>query len=188
MRSLVQGCFTNVFDLIELRPCIAITDLSCSMRVTWTVFRQIYDFTYNEVVSPLVNELTYRGKGSKTIGTSLTYGELCPRFIEDIANSCRATASTFLVDLGSGIGSACITFSLLTGGSSFGIELRPKLCKLSREFTKKVKNRSKAWGFICGNAETVEGNFLTHPSVPESLSKADIILMANKVFAPEGMW
>lgn len=142
------------------------------------VARRIIEETYQRVVGPRIAELRKYESFSSTV-----YGELLPNFVEDnIIRLGGLGPGKLLVDLGSGVGNVPIQAALQTGCTSFGIEVMEAPADIANEQLEQVKIRARMWGVTMGDVELVRGDMLEDPRVSELMSKADVVLVNNKVF------
>ena len=135
---------------------------------------------YDRVITPNAKQLAkYR------IGTDAVYGETIT-YITDIMAKNLTRASNF-VDLGSGIGNVACLMSLLTGCTSFGVEIMPHPAALAEKFVDQIKIRARAFRIGIGTTtlEMVHGDMLTSELVREKLRAADVVFFNNKMFSPE---
>lgn len=72
--------------------------------------------------------------------------------------------------------------ALQTGCRAFGVELMPHPARVAREAVKGLEDRCRMWGVRMGEVELEEGDMLKSRKVDELMSKADVVLVDNKVF------
>jgi [histone H3]-lysine79 N-trimethyltransferase len=150
---------------------------------TWSfiptpVVMRVVEEAYQRTVGPNVSSLhAYEAFSSHV------YGELMPTFISDIVTATRLRPGKLLLDLGCGVGNVCIQASLQSGCDSYGIEILPAPAKIARGQLEHFRKRVRMWGLTMGNVELEEGDMLQSTRVNELMSKADVVLVNNKVFA-----
>ncbi|GAA6063723.1 hypothetical protein JCM10212_001834 [Sporobolomyces blumeae] len=140
----------------------------------WTkVFHQCYD----RVVGPDIEELRRYEAFSDNV-----YGELLPKFMNEIFEKTRLGPGKVFVDLGSGVGNCVVQAALATGADSYGFENMPHASHLARLQLSEATERFKLWGLDAGAMTVVETDFCENPEVPKVLRKADVVLVNNEVF------
>ncbi|KAJ8608319.1 hypothetical protein MRB53_039741 [Persea americana] len=135
---------------------------------------------YARTVSPHVNSLRRYQNGSDNV-----YGELLPPFASQIFRDTALTPSSTFLDLGSGVGNVVLQAALEIGCEAVGIEMMHNACKLAVAQAAEFPGRTKLWGLAAGKVELLEGDFTTHPRIPELLRKADVVLVNNQAFTPD---
>ena len=141
---------------------------------------RIIEETYQRVVGPNAHSLNKYESFSSGV-----YGELLPPFISEIIRNTRLHSESLLVDLGSGVGNVVLQASLETGCTGYGIELNAAPAKIAKAQLEQFQIRCRMWGVKMGTVELEEGDMLESPRVAEVLSKADVVLVNNKVFKEE---
>ncbi|GAA5936099.1 hypothetical protein JCM1841_007053 [Sporobolomyces salmonicolor] len=143
----------------------------------WTkVFYQCYD----RVVGPDIDELkVYRAFSSNV------YGELLPKFLNEIFEKTNLGPNSVFVDLGSGVGNCVVQAALATGAASYGFENMPHASLLARRQVAEAEKRFRMWGLAGGAMRVVEADFCAHPEVAQVMKRADVVLVNNEVFRPE---
>ncbi|KAI0962913.1 hypothetical protein AcW1_000145 [Taiwanofungus camphoratus] len=149
---------------------------------TWTsipkeIIMRIIEETYQRAVGPHVSTLNRYEAFSSEV-----YGELMPSFVSQIIQATGLNADSLLVDLGSGVGNVVLQASLQTGCKSFGVEIMPAPAKIARSQLEQFRMRCRMWGVTMGEVELEEGDMLKSRRVDELVSKADVVLVNNKVF------
>jgi H3 lysine-79-specific histone-lysine N-methyltransferase len=120
---------------------------------------------------------------SYKVWSNEVYGELLPNLLSEIFSVTGLGPNSLFMDLGSGVGNAVLQASLLTGCTSYGIEIGKMPAQLARAQLEQMKKRCRMWGFSMGDVELEEGDMLKSERVPEMMKKADVVLINNKVFA-----
>jgi [histone H3]-lysine79 N-trimethyltransferase len=111
------------------------------------------------------------------------YGELLPPLLSEIFSVTGLGPDSLFMDLGSGVGNAVLQASMLTGCTSYGIEIGKMPAQLARAQLEQMKKRCRMWGFSMGDVELEEGDMLKSERVPDMMKKADVVLINNKVCA-----
>ncbi|KAA1475413.1 DOT1-domain-containing protein [Dentipellis sp. KUC8613] len=142
------------------------------------VVHRIIDETYQRTVGPRTHELTRYAAFSSTV-----YGELMPTLVSDIIRLARLRPGSLLVDLGSGVGNIVLQAALQSGCDAFGVEVMPAPASIAREQLEQMRMRARMWGVAMGKVELEEGDMLESKRVSELMSKADVVLINNKVFS-----
>ena len=135
--------------------------------------------TYSRIVSPLSHKLR------KVKGKETTYGELMPVFVHKIFAQTGLNSSHVFVDLGSGVGNVVLQSALQTGAESWGIEIMDLAASLATKQASELKARARLWNINIGALHLLKGNFLDTPAINAVLSRADVVLVNNKVFGEE---
>ncbi|PPQ90422.1 hypothetical protein CVT25_014940 [Psilocybe cyanescens] len=159
---------------------------NCMMSTveTWTtnglpdkVLMRIIEENYQRTVGPNVPSLKHYEAFSSTV-----YGELMPSLAQEMITVTELKEDTLFLDLGSGVANVVVQASLQTGCRSYGIELMPHPARVARDVVEQIKIRCRMWGVVIGEMELEEGNMLESRRVDELISKADVVLVDNKVF------
>ncbi|KAH9949527.1 histone methylation protein DOT1-domain-containing protein [Amylocystis lapponica] len=142
-----------------------------------------------EVIVRIVEETNQRAVGPNASQlniyqpfSSRVYGELWPPLISQIIADTGLGADSLFVDLGSGVGNVVLQASLETGCRSFGVEVQPTPARIARSHVEQFRMRCRMWGVAIGDVELEEGDMLESARVDELVSKADVVLVNNKVF------
>ncbi|KXN84823.1 Histone-lysine N-methyltransferase, H3 lysine-79 specific [Leucoagaricus sp. SymC.cos] len=151
---------------------------------TWTetglpqdVLLRIIDENYQRAVGPNVKTLKRYEAFSSTV-----YGELMPNLSYDIIRLTQLRQDSLFLDLGSGVANVVVQAALQTGCTAYGVELMPQPARVARDMVKQIKIRARMWGVNIGEMELEEGDMLKSSRVDELMSKADVVLVDNKVF------
>ena len=154
------------------------------MVETWTqtgmpkkVLMRIIDENYQRTVGPNVPSLKQYEAFSSTV-----YGELMPALSHEMIRLTKLHEDSLFLDLGSGVGNVVVQASLQTGCKSYGIELMPHPARVARDMSEQIQIRCRMWGVRMGKVELEEGNMLSSRRMDELISKADVVLVDNKVF------
>ena len=154
------------------------------MVETWTqtgmpkkVLMRIIDENYQRTVGPNVPSLKQYEAFSSTV-----YGELMPALSHEMIRLTKLREDSLFLDLGSGVGNVVVQASLQTGCKSYGIELMPHPARVARDMSEQIQIRCRMWGVRVGEVELEEGNMLQSRRMDELISKADVVLVDNKVF------
>ena len=75
-----------------------------------------------------------------------------------------------------------IQAALEAGCDTFGIEINAEPARVAREHAAQFRERCKIWAVSAGKIELEEGDMLKSRRVDELMSKADVVLVNNKVF------
>ena len=165
---------------------LAVTNPNPLMQMveTWTqtgmpkkVLMRIIDENYQRTVGPNVPSLKQYEAFSSTV-----YGELMPALSHEMIRLTKLHEDSLFLDLGSGVGNVVVQASLQTGCKSYGIELMPHPARVARDMSEQIQIRCRMWGVRMGKVELEEGNMLSSRRVDELISKADVVLVDNKVF------
>lgn len=147
------------------------------------VTTRIIEETYQRCVGPQVRTLKQYEAFSSEV-----YGELMPSLIADIIRVSGLKPDSLFMDMGSGVGNVVLQASLQTGCKSFGIEIMPAPAKIARSQLEQLKIRCRMWGVSMGDVELEEGDMLKSEKVTQLISKADVVLINNKVFLESCEW
>ena len=143
---------------------------------------RIVEENYQRTVGPNIRSLRRYEAFSSTV-----YGELMPSFVQEIIQITGLNEDSLFLDLGSGVANVVVQASLQSGCKSYGIELMPHPARLGRDVVEQIKIRCRMWGVRIGEIELEEGDMLKSRRVDELISKADVVLVDNKVFE-ESCW
>lgn len=154
------------------------------MVETWTeqglpkqVLMRIVDENYQRAVGPNVKTLKKYEAFSSTV-----YGELMPILSHEIIRLTQLREDSLFLDLGSGVANVVVQAALQTGCTAYGIELMPQPARVAKDMVDQIKIRARMWGVNIGEMELEEGDMLKSKRVDELMSKADVVLIDNKVF------
>ncbi|GAA5960357.1 hypothetical protein JCM8115_001153 [Rhodotorula mucilaginosa] len=140
----------------------------------WTrVFTQCYD----RAVGPGLEDVRKYRAFSDNV-----YGELLPKFMNEIFARTHLGPKGVFVDLGSGVGNCVVQAALATGAESWGFENMPHASQLARAQVVEAEARFELWGLAGGKMHVREANFCESPEVGEVLRRADVVLVNNEVF------
>ena len=165
---------------------LAVTNPNPLMQMveSWTqtgmpkkVLMRIIDENYQRTVGPNVPSLKQYEAFSSTV-----YGELMPGLSHEMIRLTKLHEDSLFLDLGSGVGNVVVQASLQTGCKSYGIELMPHPARVARDMSEQIQIRCRMWGVRMGKVELEEGNMLSSRRMDELISKADVVLVDNKVF------
>lgn len=129
-------------------------------------------------------------------GSSEVYGELLPRFVDEIIQRLHVGPSDTVVDIGCGIGSVLIQCALQTGCRAKGVEIRAELVEIGEAMMRLVpsefatltdtpSDEQTVSDFIARRLALVHGD-ATDPSVMRSiLSDATVVIINNPCFSEE---
>lgn len=141
------------------------------------VLMRIIEENYQRAVGPNVPSLKQYEAFSSTV-----YGELMPSLAHEMISITDLHEGSLFLDLGSGVGNVVVQASLQTGCKSYGIELMLHPARVARDMVQQMKIRCRMWGVNVGEMELEEGDMLQSKRVDELISKADVVLVDNKVF------
>ncbi|GAA5921914.1 hypothetical protein JCM3775_003412 [Rhodotorula graminis] len=140
----------------------------------WTkVFLQCYD----RAVGPDIERLKEYEAFSDNV-----YGELLPKFMNEIFEKTHLGPNSVFVDLGSGVGNCVVQAALATGATSYGFENMAHASQLARLQVDEAERRFRMWGLEGGAMRVVEADFTACAEVGEVMRKADVVLVNNEVF------
>ncbi|TID19000.1 Histone-lysine N-methyltransferase [Venturia nashicola] len=134
---------------------------------------------YARTVSPHVHLLKAYENGTDDV-----YGELLPRFTQQIFKDVNLSSDQVFLDLGSGVGNVVLQAALQIGCESWGVERMPNPAQLADKQKKEFGPRCKNWGIKPGPVNLVTGDFLATPKIDAVLRRADVILVNNQAFTP----
>jgi [histone H3]-lysine79 N-trimethyltransferase len=165
-------------------PAVTNPNPLMQMVESWTqtgmpkkVLMRIIDENYQRTVGPNVPSLKQYEAFSSTV-----YGELMPGLSHEMIRLTKLHEDSLFLDLGSGVGNVVVQASLQTGCKSYGIELMPHPARVARDMSEQIQIRCRMWGVRMGKVELEEGNMLSSRRMDELISKADVVLVDNKVF------
>jgi len=91
-------------------------------------------------------------------------------------------------DLGSGIGNVVIQAALVSGCSSYGVEILDVTNAVAQDVSKVFLERCRLWGLEAGPHALYHGDFCDHEILRKHIANADVILANNFVFSPQRMF
>jgi len=141
------------------------------------VLMRIVDENYQRAVGPNIKTLKNYEAFSSTV-----YGELMPNLSHDIIKLAKLHQESLFLDLGSGVANVVVQAALQTGCKAYGIELMPQPARVARDMVEQIQIRARMWGVNIGEIELEEGDMLKSTRVDELMTKADVVLIDNKVF------
>ncbi|KAI9683152.1 MAG: Nucleosomal histone H3-Lys79 methylase [Trizodia sp. TS-e1964] len=141
---------------------------------------QILVQTYARTVSLKVDTLKKYENGSDNV-----YGELLPRFVDQIFKDTGIKSNQIFVDLGSGVGNVVLQAALQVGCESWGCEMMENACELATLQETEFTARCRLWGLQPGEIHLERGDFLENSKIAKILQKADVVLVNNQAFTPE---
>ena len=172
------------YPKVSRDPCTMNPNPLMQMVESWTqkgmpkkVLMRIIDENYQRTVGPNVPSLKQYEAFSSTV-----YGELMPGLSHEMIRLTKLHEDSLFLDLGSGVGNVVVQASLQTGCKSYGIELMPHPARVARDMSEQIQIRCRMWGVRMGKVELEEGNMLSSRRMDELISKADVVLVDNKVF------
>ncbi|CAL1697324.1 unnamed protein product [Somion occarium] len=166
---------SDLFD--HTPPNGLMSTIKAKSAVPHDIIMRIIDETYQRAVGPHVDSLK-----KYEAFTAGTYGELMPSFISRLIKETRLTEDSLFLDLGSGVGNVVLQASLETGCRSFGVELLDAPAGIAQSQLEQLKIRCRMWGVKLGEVELEHGDMLASKKLDSLLSKADVLLVNNKVF------
>ncbi|KAF2004234.1 DOT1-domain-containing protein [Amniculicola lignicola CBS 123094] len=150
--------------------------LDAMHAIPFALVKRILLQVYQRTVSPHAH-LLRRVKGKET-----TYGELLPPFTHTIFQQTGLKSSHVFVDLGSGVGNVVLQSALQTGAESWGIEVMDTPALYANNQAEELRARAKLWNISLGPIHLLHGDFLKSDDIGPVLSRADVVLVNNKVF------
>ncbi|KAJ1513422.1 Nucleosomal histone H3-Lys79 methylase, partial [Coelomomyces lativittatus] len=135
---------------------------------------------YARAVAPKADILQKYKAFSNTV-----YGEINPNLVEQILTQVTLNPEDVFIDLGSGIGNVVMHVAARTECQAYGIEIQSNVAHLAQAYANEFKSRMRFFNRRMGTLQLLEGDFLTHPSIPKVLAKAKVIFVNNYVFSPE---
>lgn len=147
------------------------------LHLDW--MKRILEQIQVRTVSPKAEILNAYKNGSDNV-----YGELLPRFVNDIVRRTKLSHEHVFIDLGSGVGNVVLQAALEVGCESWGIEMMPNPCALAEMQRKEFVARSQLWGLDVGSVNLLRGDMTRHPEIPKILHRADVVLVNNQAFTP----
>jgi H3 lysine-79-specific histone-lysine N-methyltransferase len=109
------------------------------------------------------------------------------RLITEMVNVVGLKPGMTFFDLGSGIGNVVIQAALVSGCSSYGIEIVDVTNTVAQDVSKVFLERCRLWGLEAGPHALYHGDFRDHETVRKHIANADVILANNFVFSPQRM-
>jgi len=110
------------------------------------------------------------------------------RLITEMVNVVGLKPGMTFFDLGSGIGNVVIQAALVSGCSSYGIEILDVTNDVAQDVSKVFLERCRLWGLEAGPHALYHGDFCDHETVRKHITNADVILANNFVFSPQRMF
>lgn len=144
------------------------------------VVERIMDETYQRSVGPRIPEVRKYAAFS-----SLTYGELLFKFVDEIVQKTGVRSNSLFLDLGSGVGNVVMQVALQTGCTAYGIEVQEVAASIAVEQLEQVRQRSRLWGLNMGEVELENGDITRSPRLSQLMRQADVVLINNYIFAEE---
>lgn len=119
------------------------------------------------------------------VGNPNTYGEITPKFIQQIIEEVGITSNDIFYDIGSGIGNVVLQVAVQTGCKAIGIEIRPELTKIANNMKSKLPEISSK--VIKKKIKTNKISFETGDALTEDYNYKDatIIFLNNWCFGGE---
>nr|POF13997.1 histone-lysine n-methyltransferase, h3 lysine-79 specific [Quercus suber] len=148
------------------------------MHLDWV--KHILDQISCRTVSPHAEILNKYKNGSDNV-----YGELLPRFVNEIIVKTKLDHEKVFIDLGSGVGNVVLQMALQVGCESWGIEMMENPCSLAALQLREFKARTRLWGLNVGAATLLKGDMTQNSTVIAVLRRADAVLVNNQAFGPE---
>lgn len=188
-RSVNEHSFTKFASIVEefnalIDNSIADETISSYLQAQHSLalplVERILAQVYARTVSPHVHLLKQYENGTDDV-----YGELLPRFTQQIFQDTNLKSDQVFLDLGSGVGNVVLQAALQIGCESWGVERMPNPAKLADKQKEEFVPRCKNWGIKPGSVNLVTGDFLSTPEIDAVLRRADVILVNNQAFTPE---
>ena len=110
------------------------------------------------------------------------------RLITEMVNVVGLKPGMTFFDLGSGIGNVVIQAALVSGCSSYGVEILDVTNDVAQDVSKVFLERCRMWGLDAGPHALYHGDFCDHEIVRKHIANADVILANNFVFSPQRMF
>ena len=164
-------------DSIPRNPMMRTVESWTHTGMPEKVLMRIIEENYQRAVGPNVPSLKQYEAFSSTV-----YGELMPSLAHEMITITNLGEDSLFLDLGSGVGNVVVQASLQAGCKSYGIELMHHPARVARDMVDQMKIRCRMWGVRIGEMELEEGDMLKSKRVDELISKADVVLVDNKVF------
>lgn len=149
-------------------------------NVPLLLVERILDQIYSRTVSPHLKLLRKYDNGTDDV-----YGELKPRFIDQIFVDTSLRSDQVFVDLGSGVGNVVLQAALQIGCEAWGVERMDNPANLAAKQVEEFEPRCKRWALNVGKARVLHGDFMETPRINEVLRRADVILVNNQAFTPK---
>ena len=171
-------CPGSPHSLLPLpNPLMEMVDTWIEPGLPKEVLMRIVDENYQRAVGPNIKTLKKYEAFSSTV-----YGELMPILSHDIIKLTKLHQESLFLDLGSGVANVVVQAALQTGCKAYGIELMPQPARVARDMVEQIQIRARMWGVNIGEIELEEGDMLKSARVDELMTKADVVLIDNKVF------
>ncbi|XP_006454839.1 hypothetical protein AGABI2DRAFT_190074 [Agaricus bisporus var. bisporus H97] len=177
LRSIKYPISTDPFEPPPPNPLMNVVESWTEPGLPKPVLMRVIDENYQRAVGPNVKTLKKYEAFSSTV-----YGELMPNLTHEIIRLTQLREDSLFLDLGSGVANVVVQAALQTGCTAYGIELMPQPARVARDMAEQVKIRARMWGIDIGEIELEEGDMLKSRRVDELMSKADVVLVDNKVF------
>lgn len=134
------------------------------------IYQDISGFTIQEQERNLIEQA----------GGNATYGEIKPESLAQILDYFKLSASDVFVDLGSGVGKACVQVALTTPAKAIGIELSTSRHEAAEMIRKELLNRN----ILTDNKKL---QFFKENIAEADLSKATHVFMCSTCFSDDLM-
>lgn len=144
------------------------------------VVERIMEETYQRCVGPRIPEVRKYAAFS-----SLTYGELLFKFVDDIIQKTGLRSDSLFLDLGSGVGNVVLQAALQTGCRSYGIEVQEVAASVAVEQHIQLQQRCRLWGLRMGEVELENGDITRSARLSQLMGQADVVLINNYIFAEQ---
>jgi H3 lysine-79-specific histone-lysine N-methyltransferase len=183
--------FHNFFDCLKNKDITAVTKHlplingallpmqgppPCDVKTR--IQEQILRQTYQRCATPNAKELSKYASFSSEV-----YGELMPPLIYEFIVTAGITSHSLVLDLGSGVGNIVTQIGLLTGCRTYGIEIRSTPADVATKMVIETSRRCQLWGLDTPpTVELENGDMLKSARVSELVSKADVVIVNNKLF------
>jgi H3 lysine-79-specific histone-lysine N-methyltransferase len=177
LRSIKYPISNDPFDAPPPNPLMNVVESWTEPGLPKPVLMRVIDENYQRAVGPNVKTLKKYEAFSSTV-----YGELMPALSHEIIRLTQLREDSLFLDLGSGVANVVVQAALQTGCTAYGIELMPQPARVARDMAKQIRIRARMWGIDIGEIELEEGDMLKSKRVDELMSKADVVLVDNKVF------
>ncbi len=177
LRDLKYPPPSNPCEQARRNPLMEVVETWTELGLPKEGLMRVLDENYQRAVGPHVKTLKKYEAFSSTV-----YGELMPVLSHEIIRLTQLREDSLFLDLGSGVGNVVVQAALQTGCTAYGIELMPQPARVARDMVEQIKIRARMWGISIGHMELDEGDMLKSKRVDELMSKADVVLVDNKVF------